>query len=209
MVYDDVLNITWVRNASLCLTLNNCVNQFDDARTGVIGGMRLNDANAWASSLVFSGYDDWRLPWASVSQQTGPVGDFGVVNCSTATEQECRDNEMGYMHFHNLGNLGTVELYNIQDEAWSGTAQGSGMNSTGGHVQWAFAFYNGTNDQAWSDEYGMMAWAVRTGDVPDRGPGVPPGPITNPVSSPGTLVLLAIGLAGLRVSRRVLPSSLV
>src|SRR5207302_5058763 len=36
MVYDDVLNITWVRDASLCATLNNCLNRAD---TFVTGGM--------------------------------------------------------------------------------------------------------------------------------------------------------------------------
>lgn len=40
MVYDDVLDISWVRNASLCQTLNNCVNPFADPRTRVVGGMR-------------------------------------------------------------------------------------------------------------------------------------------------------------------------
>jgi hypothetical protein len=174
MVYDDVLNITWARNASLCLVLNNCVNRFDDPVTGVIGGMRWNDANTWVANLLFSGYDDWRLPWASVSEQVGPVGDGGLVDCSTATELACRDNEMGYMYYYNFGNLGTVELYNIQGEGWSGTE-----HDVNGEVAWGFI--NGINDQAFADVYGMFAWAVRPGDVSARGVGVrPPNPPSPP-----------------------------
>lgn len=192
MVYDDILNVTWVRNANLCQSLNNCVNPFDDVRTGVIGGMRWNDANDWASNLVFRGYDDWRLPWASVNQQAGPVGDSGVVNCATASRLECRDNEMGYMYFHNLPNLGDVGLYNIQGEGWSGTAQGGVGSANDGSVQWAFAFSSGRDDQAFGNAYGMMAWAVRDGDVSNSGPAAPPPALPEP----STLALVAAGLLG-------------
>src|ERR1043166_1590338 len=55
--YDDQLNITWVKDASLCVTLGNCVNQDDSI---VTGGMTWDDANTWAANLVYGGYSDWR-----------------------------------------------------------------------------------------------------------------------------------------------------
>ena len=197
MVYDDVLNVTWVRNASLCRTLDNCLNRLDDSRTGVVSGMRWNDAHEWASTLVFRGYDDWRLPWASVSKKTGPVGDFGVVDCATASELECRDNEMGYMYAHNLQNLGEVALYNIQGEGWSGTAQGGVGGTSDGSVQWAFNFRSGRDDQAFGNVYGMMAWAVRDGDVSDSGPALP---------KPSTLALAGAALFVLASNRMRRPA---
>src|SRR5262245_55556460 len=55
MVYDTALNITWTRQAG--------------------DGIRRSwaDANAWAAALVFGGFDDWRLPYASVSAGAGPI----------------------------------------------------------------------------------------------------------------------------------------
>src|SRR5215472_15361646 len=89
LIYDTVLNITWVQDANLCLTLNDCVN--GDA----FGNMTWDDANTWAANLVYQGFSDWRLPYASVSAGAGPT--TTATDCSTATELACRDNEMGYM----------------------------------------------------------------------------------------------------------------
>ena len=91
MVYDTVLDITWTRQAG--------------------DGVARNwpTANAWAAALVFGGFDDWRLPWASVSAGVGPL-DLLPIPCSGAggaDEVECRDNEMAYMFHYNLdGNFG-------------------------------------------------------------------------------------------------------
>src|SRR5881397_3601644 len=54
LIYDDVLNITWVQDADLCLTLGDCVN--GDAS----GEMTWDDANTWAANLVYQGFSDWR-----------------------------------------------------------------------------------------------------------------------------------------------------
>ena len=77
LVYDDVLNITWTRNANLGSSL-------------VVWA----DAMTWAANLVYGGFDDWRLPYSSVSR--GVAEPFIAVDCATAPELACRDNEMGY-----------------------------------------------------------------------------------------------------------------
>ena len=114
LIFDDVLNITWLQNANLSGTT------FDWA-----------GANASANTLVFHGLSGWRLPHASVSARVGPTGT--VVNCNTNTEVACRDNEMGYMYYYNLGGtfgqdktgnqtaVSGVMLDNIQPFYWTGT----------------------------------------------------------------------------------------
>src|SRR5687767_3691671 len=49
LLFDDVLNITWTRQAG-----DGVLRTYDEAL-------------ALADSLVFAGFDGWRLPWASVS----------------------------------------------------------------------------------------------------------------------------------------------
>jgi len=57
LVYDDVLSITWTRNANLPGS----------------SGLTWDQAHTWAANLVFAGFDDWRLPYASVSAGVGPT----------------------------------------------------------------------------------------------------------------------------------------
>ncbi len=50
LVYDDVLNITWLQNA----------NYSGETMTWI-------NASNWASDLVFQDYNDWRLPYSDAS----------------------------------------------------------------------------------------------------------------------------------------------
>ena len=104
LVYDDVLNITWTRNANLA------------------GSSELTwgDANTWAANLVFGGFDDWRLPYGSVRAGVGLTAT--VVECATASEVACRDNEMGYMYYYDLGGSRFVDNKTGTQTATSRTA---------------------------------------------------------------------------------------
>ena len=83
LIYDDVLNITWAQPDTTTKTWY--------------------DANSWVSGLTLGGVSGWRLPYISV---TAGGGSFGLpVMCDTATELACRDNELGYMYYHNLGGI--------------------------------------------------------------------------------------------------------
>jgi hypothetical protein len=199
LIYDDVLNITWTQNASLCVTLDNCVNR-DDAL--VTGGMIWADANTWAANLVYQGFDDWRLPYASVAAGAGPTGllpfGFPCTGAGGADEAACRDNEMAYMFYYNLeGNPGDdktgsrtsidgIDFTDIQSIYWSGTDVFGVPDDE--FRQWFFHFNDGTQNAFGSDRP-LAAWAVRPGDVVV---GAVPEPNGLPLAL-GTLLLVWAG----------------
>jgi hypothetical protein len=184
MVYDDVLEITWARNANLSGTVSTWA-----------------QANSWAESLILGGLGDWRLPLISVSglgypltatstsQQACVVGGFG-----SPEEIACRDNELGYMYWYNLHTssaertgdrvsyLGGQLLENIQSAYWTGPA--SALSP-----EWAWlvsfsAFGGSTAPAGWFNTqpqaFGFSVWAVRSGDVIS-------------VPEPATIPLLVLG----------------
>ena len=194
LVYDTVLDITWVRDAHLCVTLNNCVNRNDGL---VAGGMSWDDANTWAANLVYQGFDDWRLPYASVAAGAGPSATVHFcTGAGGADVVACRDNEMGYMFYYNLdGNLGDNKtgnqtavsgemLTDIQFFHWSATE----VNSVDA---WSFTFGFGSQASGAGRFEPFSAWAVREGDV-----GVAA------VSEPMSLLLVIAGVLGLALARR-------
>jgi len=143
LIYDDVLDITWMQEA--------------DAAAGLLDWA---DAVTWAENLTFGGFEDWRLPSIDVNL------DGNVVFCSSASEADCRDNELGYMYYQNLGgtladnltgNQGLIE--NIQPIYWSST-------EVAPELVWFFSFDLGGQGTSVKDRlFGFHAWAVRDGDV--------------------------------------------
>lgn len=156
--YDDVLDITWVTDASLS-GVNDWFSQV-----------------VWAENLDYLDFDGWRL--ASMSVAAGlPTGTTtSVVNCTSATEEQCKDNELGYMYYYNLGGMlgdnftgrqtvDGVGLMNIRPFYYSGTEFDDFNN-------WIFGFGDGFQG------YGALVgggygWAVADGDVFVPEPSVP------------------------------------
>jgi PEP-CTERM motif len=180
LVYDDILEITWTRNANA------------SGRSG----LNWADAHSWAANLVYAGYDDWRLPYASVSTGAGGLT-TQAVPCEIFSEVGCLDNEMGYMFYYNLGGrlldhktgnqtaLGGQQLTGIQPTPYWSDSEFPPFGA------WFFSFDHGGQNVgdvkiAWS------AWAVRQGDS-----AYVPEPCTS------SLLLIGVGMLGVVWARRV------
>ena len=179
LIYDDVLNITWLADANYART-----SAYDSD-----GLMNFSAANTWAANLSYGGYSDWRLPTAMNQNGTGPCS---VLNCTSS--------EMGHMYYNNLGatagndiltgtNTTNLALFtNLQSYVyWSGTVYAPGP------ANGAWVFSNSSGNQGFgfqNDDF--YAWAVRPGDVAAA------------IPEPETyaLLLAGLGLLGFAARRR-------
>lgn len=179
LIYDDVLNITWLADANYAQT-----SSYDSD-----GLMNFSAANTWAAGLSYGGYDDWRLPTSLNQDGTGPCG----------PGYNCTSSEMGHMFYNNLGatafnsvlsgtNAANLALFtHLQPYTyWSGTVCAPDPD-----CGWLFSTRDGIqNDIRGEDEF--YAWAVRPGDVAAA--------IPEPESY--ALLLAGLGLLGVVAKRR-------
>ena len=168
LIYDSDLGITWLQDANYA---------------GV--AMSHDEALAWAESLVYQGYEDWRLPSALNQDGTGPDSTYSFIPGSTSPPKVCDDSEMGHLYFISLGNpldpndefpTNSGPFVNVQQHYWYAE---SGTGSLVGH--WMFDFNHGY--QTLPAMYGdpAAAWAVRDGDS------------TPAIPVPGAVLLAGIG----------------
>lgn len=193
MIYDDVLNITWLQDTNFAKTSG-----YDTD-----GRMTRNEATAWADQLVYGGFDDWRLPTLTIVDAFLTCGyfvDAAGTQCGyniEAPDSPIFGGELTYMYYMNLGLSGYYSgpggdwgifgnskltatgipgfgqndiglIKNIQAFAyWSNTLAFIGSEATT-HNAWQFSTANGSQTVG---EFGndLYAWAVRDGDV-DRVP---------------------------------------
>ncbi len=205
MIYDDVLNVTWLQDTNYAKTSGY------DAD----GGMTWADAKSWAANLSYGGYDDWRLP--SLTPVNGTSFQYGITNNGSTDvgyNNSGINTELGYMYYVNLGNLGycstagvcpqpgysfppnasftdaatsTVKSFTNLDggEYWFGVTRDAPIDFLG------MAFFTDNGLQRWDsvDEAFGLSWAVRDGDV-------------SAVPLPAAIWLFGSALAGMGVIGR-------
>ncbi len=155
--YDTDLNITWLSDANYALTSGT------DNDGPIDGLMTWQKANAWAASVTFGGYTDWRLP--TTTQNTSCI-------------RTCTDSEMGHLFYTELGNTYMDNSVNLgQFENVDAIAPGHGLatnqfwSATAKNASYAFVFnmhdgFQGTINYA-STSTRYHAMLVRVGDVPE------------------------------------------
>ena len=145
-IYDDVLDITWTQDANI----NGPGNW--PTQIAWVASLSITDTRPGAGGII---YDDWRLPNMNIN------GDNLIVNCSTAPELACRDNEYGYLYHQYDVTAATPGLFtNFQSpHYWSSTEYNVGIDSA-----WHFRFDDGYQDLSTKNYY-YFALAVRDGDV--------------------------------------------
>jgi len=209
LIYDDVLNITWLQDASYAQTQGVATDSYYAAMT-------------WANNLTYYDsvrdvtWDDWRLPkntpingstWSISNVKRDGTADFGSnISESGTLYAGSTASEMAYMFYNSLNNDGkfqingdvrtdgTYGLINIgpfinlrtddDDIYWSSTKHPSDDNS----AFW-FNFDNGVQYTSGTSYSYNRAWAVRDGDV-----------AAAPI--PGAVWLLGSGLIGIVGIRR-------
>lgn len=222
MIYDTVLNITWLQNANLMQTSG-----FDFDGIG-------NHASVsnWAANLEFGGYTDWRLP--SIKPGDGSnIYDWSFsFNGSTdrGFNNASVQSELAYMFYVNLANVSFYAPSGVGNQPGSHALNTSFVDAESGetynfenigmtywakevnnpflNVGWAFNFknFNGISlgdQQLHTTSAKLSGWAVRDGDVASTlSVNNDPPSDPNGIPEPGTLGLLFFGTAGFLALRR-------
>jgi len=183
-ITDPDTNLMWLKDAS--------------------GNSRMNwfPAFEWADSLVYAGFDDWRLP--STLQPDPSCSQQGILAESTGSAgYNCMGSEMGHL-FNVAGvSLKTPGLFENISLApyWSITQYAPRPSS----VMWHFGFDDGFQ---WANGDGstFSTWAVRCIENTDcenpTEPIVFQEPITT-VDEPTSLILFSLGLMFLIGIKRI------
>ncbi len=193
LLYDDVLNVTWLQDANYAATSG-----YTGANSS--GKMDWTTATTWAANLIYGGYNDWRM--ASNSPINGSSFNYiYAVNGTTDYGYNIASiySELAYMYHVNLGLKDYYDTAgNAQNDygifgnsTFNGVNQNSyGQNNVGlvhnlqSSVYWSGSEYAPNLDLAWGfnaldggqANYGykgdmvsardvFYAWAVRPGDV--------------------------------------------
>jgi len=177
LLYDDVLNVTWLQDANYAKTGNFSVD----------GKLSIYSAIEWANQLVYHDsvrnvdYDDWRLASNVNDEMPFHYGwwTLGGIDPSPTVGPHT---ELSYMYYVNLG----LEGYHSNSGSWDtdfgihGDSTFGGQNDVGlvrnlqGGEYWSdfeqnvlspWTLNTNTGNHYVRNLGGYFAWAVRDGDV--------------------------------------------
>ena len=213
LVYDDVLNITWLQVANYAKT------QFTTSG-GTLGDadglMNWSAASTWAANLVYHDsvrnvdYSDWRLPTVSpingnafnYNFSVSGATDYGYnVSAPGTAYAGAAGSEMAHLFFNDLGNKAFYNASGTFQSGYGVTNSGPFQNlhsraywsGTDYATYFAWVFGNDDGSQAYFDKRGdaVYAWAVRPGDV-----------AAVPEADTWAMLLAGLGLVGMAARRR-------
>ena len=152
MIYDDVLDVTWLSDANYAATQYAATG---GATGDADGKMQWAISTAWAANLDYNGITGWRLPSAA-------------VGCNW---QNCVESELGHLFFVDLGGTAGQSILtstdpdmalftNIQNYAYWDAELYSPVTSNA----YSFVMADGTQRIATRSTL-YNAWAVHDGDV--------------------------------------------
>lgn len=219
LIYDDVLNVTWLQNTNLAASntfglayntdLGNHPNDSEGASYSELinpnGRMTWGAALHWIDAMNtanYLGYSNWRLPTLNVmdtscSHDIAPDGYYGY---------HCTDGEFTHLMSADLGVQPGSSVLNTAGDTAVQIANLALFSNVQSDVYWMgmewaayplYAWNYATSvDYQYFDDKNLpfYAWAVRDGDVASPSGNVP---------EPETLGLIALGLLGLGLARRV------
>jgi hypothetical protein len=169
LVYDTVQNLTWAQNVNLG------------------GDMTFAEANTFVDSLVFGGFDDWRLP--QHNQANCPP------ECPTAWDSEV-SRALVQLGWHWEGPVyvrgSAGPLLNFDPDARTLFWLGPGLlgSTTSGLFRWTWQYDTDLVDPGSQTMGHAWVWAVRDG--------APAG-----IPEPSTLLLVGLGALAAARKRRV------
>jgi hypothetical protein len=218
LIYDDVLDITWLQDANYSFTsgyaVANALGEPNSGRTNVQtnGSMGPDAARLWIDQLDYGGYDDWRLP---------SVNSINGASLCYAYDGSCDGGynntmgELGHMFYNNLGNIGRYNStgyiqpgYGLSNVSFADATPEGGTknflnvqnyiywlsddfpNAVYDTYDWAFFLFEGNQDGLVATE-SSYSWAVHDGDIG-----------ASPVPLPAAFWLFASGLISLRLFKR-------
>ncbi|AAZ27816.1 PEP-CTERM sorting domain-containing protein [Colwellia psychrerythraea] len=173
MVYDDVLNITWLLDANYAKTSGAI-----DADSS--GKMTWTNANAWVDSINVGGFSDWRL--ATVDTVNSDKSELAHMFMVNLTNTDSLINK-------SFSDVNTGEKYNFSNLFGSRYWTDTSVNDT---KAWSFSFSNGSENGNKLKSETFKAWAVREGDV-----------MSFSVPEPTNIAIFIIGIMGLIHVRRI------
>lgn len=185
LIYDSVLNITWLQNADLAAT-----NNFSVTGINTDGSMTWSTAQTWIAAMNannYMGHSDWMLPSALNMDGSGP--------CSG---NNCSGSQMGELYYTE-GGLTAGDSINASPTLTStftnmqGTGQAIYWNTpinVSDVTGWHFSTHSGFQsvNNAVTEGY---AWAVLPGNV-----------AAVPEADEWAMLLTGLGLVGVATRRR-------